>query len=245
MFKSVNYIHFDTIDSTNTWAKTNAHNLEPEQFTCITALEQTAGRGRFMRKWLSPRGQNIYATLFFCIPKENSYLANLGQILAYSCALVLKQKGFPAQIKWPNDIVIDGKKIAGILSEATTLPSHIGMALGIGINVNMGDELLNTINQPATSLAQLSQTTWRTEQILEPLLQQFLTDLDQLQQKGFSPFFDKFDQLLAYKGKEISCHDGTQVLKGICQAITKEGHLELLLPSGQTTTILAGEVKFA
>lgn len=244
MFKSINYIHFDTIDSTNTWAKSNARNLDPEQFTCITALEQTAGHGRFMRKWLSPRGQNIYATLFFGIPKENSYLSNLGQVLAYSCALVLKEKGFPAQIKWPNDILIDGKKIAGILSEAVTLPSYIGMALGIGINVNMTEELLSTINQPATSLAQLSQTTWKLEQVLEPLLQQFLGDLEKLKKKGFSSFHTEFNKLLAHKGKEISCHDGTKVVKGICQAITKEGHLELLLASGKTVTMLAGELKF-
>src|SRR5580700_2479453 len=176
--KSINYIHFDTIDSTNTWTKKNAATLDSNQLTCVTALEQTAGRGRFSRKWLSPKGQNIYATLYFCLPKECSYLINLGQILSLSSISVLQKKGFSPQIKWPNDILLEGKKVAGILCETIVLEDKLGAILGIGMNVNMSQELLDTIDQPATSLAQLSGQTWSLEQILEPILKQFLKDLD-------------------------------------------------------------------
>lgn len=242
--KNIDYIHFDIIDSTNTWVKTNAHTLNPDGLSCITALEQTAGRGRFSRKWISPRG-DIYATLFFTIPAGSPYLANIGQLLAYSCASVLKEKGFNAQIKWPNDLLIDGKKVAGVLCETVPLNNRIGIALGIGINVNMGEELLKAIDQPATSLAQLSLKTWSLEQILSPLVQQFMHDFKILQQQGFEPFQSRFQNLLAYKGKEISCNDGAKIIKGICQGITKDGRLELILPSGKPLTLTAGEVKFA
>lgn len=240
--KDIHYIHFDSIDSTNNWVKNNAHNLDPDQFTCITAQEQTAGRGRFARKWISPRGRNVYATLFFCLPFGTPHLANIGQLLASSCAMVLKQKGFDVQIKWPNDILIEGKKIAGILTETISLQDRIGVAVGIGINVDMSDEFLKTIDQPAISLAQLSPQVWETEQILGPILHQFLDDLEILKKNGFAPFQKGFNQLLAFKGKEISYFDGALTVKGICKGISSDGKLEVLLPSGKVMLISGGEI---
>jgi BirA family biotin operon repressor/biotin-[acetyl-CoA-carboxylase] ligase len=242
--KNIYYIHFDTIDSTNTWTKKNAEGLDPDQLTCVTALEQTAGRGRFFRKWLSPKGQNnIYATLYFCLPKSFPYLINLGQILSLSCIAVLNKKGFQPQIKWPNDILLDGKKVAGILCETVSFEDRMGVVLGIGINVNMPQEMLETIDQPATSLAQLSGRTWTLEQILEPVLKQFLDDLETLEAKGFEPFRSNYDQLLAFKGEPITCNDGLKTIKGICHSINADGRLNLLLPDGKISILSAGEVK--
>ena len=241
--KNVSYIHFDTIDSTNTWTKKNADGLDPHQLTCITALEQTAGRGRFFRKWLSPKGQNIYATLYFCLPLGCPYLINLGQILSLSCISVLKKKGFCPEVKWPNDILLDHKKVAGILCETVSFEDRIGIVLGIGINVNMSKELLDMIDQPATSLAQLSGQTWTLEQILEPICKQFIIDLDRLQKQGFEPFRDEYETLLAFKGESITCNDGMQTLKGICHSVNRDGRLNLLLSDGTMTTLNAGELK--
>jgi BirA family biotin operon repressor/biotin-[acetyl-CoA-carboxylase] ligase len=242
-YKDINFIHFDTIASTNTWAKENAIHFDPHQFTCITALHQTAGRGRFSRKWVSPRGQNIYATLFFTLPIGCSYLVNTGQILALSCTTILREKGFLAELKWPNDILVGGKKIAGILTETTPLDGYTGVILGIGINVNMSEELLNSIDQPATSLSQLSMKTWKLEQILEPLLKEFIKNLDSLKQKGFGAFQKDFQDKLAFRGEMISCHDGVRVIKGICHSITADGRLEIELPSGERVRVMAGELQ--
>ncbi len=242
--KNIYYLHFDTLDSTNTWAKNNIHTLDPNHLTCITALEQTAGRGRFQRRWLSPRGQNIYATLFFTLQRMSKVVINLSQVLSLSCAHVLKSKGFSPQIKWPNDLLLSGKKVAGILCESVAMENdQLGIILGIGINVNMTQELLNTLDQPATSLAQLSGHTWALEQILEPLLQQFLQDLERLTKEGFTPFIASYEELLAFRGQKITCSDGFQTHKGICHSINKEGRLNLLLDSGKITTLSAGEVK--
>lgn len=242
-YKDINFIHFDTINSTNTWAKENAIHFDPQQFTCITALHQTAGRGRFSRKWLSPRGQNIYATLFFTLPIGCPYLVNTGQILALSCTTVLRGKGFLAELKWPNDVLIGGKKIAGILTETTPLDGCTGVILGIGINVNMSEELLNSIDQPATSLFQLSMKTWPLEQVLEPLLKEFINNLEILKQKGFGAFQKDFQDRLAFRGEMISCHDGVRSIKGICHSITADGRLELELPSGERVRVMAGELQ--
>jgi BirA family biotin operon repressor/biotin-[acetyl-CoA-carboxylase] ligase len=240
--KNICYIHFDTIDSTNTWTKKNASTLDQDQLTCVTALEQTAGRGRFFRKWISPRGQNIYATLYFCLPRDCPYLINLGQILSLSCIAVFKKKGFDPQIKWPNDILLGGKKVAGILCETISFEDRIGIALGVGINVNMQQDSLDTIDQPATSLAQLSGQTWTLEQIIEPILQQFIADLDLLLTQGFEPFRQTYEELLAFKGKPISCSDGLKTIKGICHSIHSDGRLNLLLPDGQMKLLSAGEI---
>jgi BirA family transcriptional regulator, biotin operon repressor / biotin---[acetyl-CoA-carboxylase] ligase len=242
--KNICYIHFDTLDSTNNWAKSNAHTLDPEQITCITALEQTSGRGRWFRKWVSPRGENIYASIYFCLPRNCPFLSNLGQVLSLSCATMLKKKGFSPQIKWPNDILLSGKKVAGILTEVVTFEDRIGIVLGIGLNVNMSKELLEEIDQPATSLAQLSGQTWTVEQILEALLKQFLKDLEILHAHEFAPFVPAYEQLLAYKGQSITCHDGLHPIKGICHSITADGRLNLELPDGKIVPISAGEIKF-
>jgi len=241
--KNIYYIHFDTIDSTNTWTKKNAATLDQNQLTCVTALEQTAGRGRLNRKWESPKGQNIYATLYFCLPRDCPYIANLGQILSLSCIAVLKKKGFSPAVKWPNDILLDHKKVAGILCETVSFEDRIGIVLGIGININMSPELLDTIDQPATSLAQLSGQTWNLEQIIEPILKQFIHDLETLQEKGFAPFHRAYEDLLAFKGAQLTCTDGIRTIQGICHSINSDGKLNLLLPDGTLTTLSAGELK--
>lgn len=240
--KNIHYIHFDTIDSTNSWAKRNAHILDPAQLTCITAEEQTAGRGRWRRQWLSPRGQNIYASLFFCLPHGSTCVGNLGQVLALSCATILHERGFSPQIKWPNDILLANKKVAGILCETVPMDHFLGVILGIGINVNMTKELLETIDQPATSLAQLSGKPWQLEQILDPLLKQFLTDVETLQLQGFTPFYSTFERFLAHKGKLLSLSDGYSVQEGICAGIDEEGRLRLKRESGEITLISHGEI---
>lgn len=243
--KNIYYIHFDTIDSTNTWTKKNAATLDPNQLTCVTALEQTAGRGRFYRKWISPKGQNIYATLYFCIPRNSPYIINLGQILSLSCIAVLRKKGFDPKIKWPNDILLDGKKVAGILCETVSFEDKIGVVLGVGINVNMPQDLLDTIDQPATSLAQLSGQTWTLEQIIEPVLKQFIKDLDLLENQGFEPFRTLYDECLAFKGETISCHDGIKTVKGVCHSVNSDGRLNLLLPNAEVVLLSAGEIAAA
>jgi BirA family transcriptional regulator, biotin operon repressor / biotin---[acetyl-CoA-carboxylase] ligase len=241
--RKIHYIHFDTIDSTNTWCKQSLSTLDLDAVTCITAQEQTAGRGRFLKSWLSPKGENIYASLVFTLPVGSSIAPHISQLLSLSCCTVLRGRGFDPQIKWPNDILLAHKKVAGILTEALIYKERMAVIAGIGLNVNMAPELLESIDQPATSLAQLSGQTWALEQILGELIEQFLSDLDLLEQKGFAFFHASYEKQLAFKGEPIQCTQGSDQISGICHSISKEGRLNLLLPSGEMKQLTAGEVK--
>jgi BirA family transcriptional regulator, biotin operon repressor / biotin---[acetyl-CoA-carboxylase] ligase len=238
----VHFIHFDTIDSTNKWAKQNAQHLDQRRMTCVTALEQTAGYGKFDRKWVSPKGKNIHASLFFCIPKKNHYLQNISQIMTFSCAKVLRNFGFDAKIKWPNDLMIEGKKISGVLTETVDLKTVLGVIVGIGLNVDLSEAILKSIDQPAISLAQLSEKTWSMEQILQPILEQFIQDFGILQKEGFASFRKAYESLLFLKGETISYYDGKHLHQGICAGITDLGELKLILPSGEIRLLLSGDV---
>src|SRR6187399_2287969 len=102
--------HFETIDSTNTWAKQNALHLSLDKMTFLTADEQTAGRGRFNRRWISGKGENVLATFCFALEKHRTDIGNLPQILALSALQVLEKHNLNSQLKWPNDILLNEKK---------------------------------------------------------------------------------------------------------------------------------------
>lgn len=239
---SIYSIRFNQLDSTNLWAKTHAYSLAPFAITCITAQEQTAGRGRFARSWISPKG-NIYASLFFSVPKNTRYLLNLSQLVSINCATVLEKKGFKPQIKWPNDILLSGKKVAGILTETVDLKERLGVVIGIGMNVNMSDAALESINQPATSLSQISNQEWKLEELLSNIISEFKTSLAILEKVGFSHFQPAYEERLALKGERIQCQRGDQVIEGICHSITNEGNLNLLLDTGEFEVLSSGEIK--
>ncbi len=116
------------------------------------------------------------------------------------------------------------------------------MIIGIGINVNMPTASLEAIGVPATSLLQMSQKKWDLQEVTELVMDHFIQDLEVLKKSGFAPFQAPFERMLAYKGQEITCRDGTQTLKGICHSITQDGRLQLLLPSGEIKLFTSGEV---
>lgn len=239
-------IHFDTIDSTQNWAKANSAKCDPNKITCITADEQTGGRGRFQRAWQSPKGQNLYVTFVFRLPINTLHLISIGQVLAVSVAKLLIRENLLPKIKWPNDILLSGKKMAGILCETSYGKDHVEIFLGIGINVNMDKETLSKIDQPATSLKNETGKEWDHIQLLENVKKCFGKDLELFKKEGFTPFHSPFENLMAYKGEEIKAFDGKQEWTGICHSLTNDGQLNLYLPAnGDIKTIYSGDIKNA
>lgn len=238
----IDFIQLETIPSTNTWAKENHARFNPSHLTCITAREQTGGRGRQQKKWLSPKDSNLYATLYFVIPENAPYLSNLGQIMALACAELLVEMSLPAQLKWPNDILIEKKKVGGVLTETISLNHSVGVVLGLGLNVNMPASLLQTIDQPATSLHLFLNQELPLKSLLQPLLNLFLPCLTQLQNEGFAPFQKRFNELLSSKGQRITVQLPHKTVEGICDSITNDGHLKLSLSSGEFQTFSSGEI---
>lgn len=236
-------IELDVIDSTNTYAKKHSKQLSKTEITCITAEEQTSGRGRYQRKWISPKGVNIYATFYFTLPPDTLHIISLAQLMAISLANVLIHEGLNPEIKWPNDIRLSGKKLSGILCEMQFHPHIAEVFLGIGINVNLDEKSASEIDQPATSLLIETKKAWDKKSLLKKIQQQFVKDLEKFKEEGFSPFHKQFEKLLAFKGETIRCFDGRNVWVGVCHSLTEDGQLNLLLPDNTIHTVLSGDIK--
>ncbi len=195
----VKRIHFPSIDSTNNWAKENFSELDLDELVLVTAEEQTAGRGLYDRPWVSPKGCNIYATFVFVMPEDGPEVEHLTHVLALTVVNILKPLGFELSIKWPNDLFIDGKKLGGILCETVAAPQGKGVVLGVGLNVNMPPEMLEDIDQPATSLLSESSKEWNLDDLLDTLSKQFSQDLRTYLEQGFGPFSEQLRNTLKTK----------------------------------------------
>lgn len=239
----IDSIHFSSIPSTNDWVKEHYRELHPKRLSCITAGEQTAGRGRAGKTWISPKDLNLYMTLYFTLPSPCHCLSNLAQLLSISCCKTLEQLKFHPKIKWPNDLLLDNKKVAGILCELVTLEQSVGVILGIGLNVNMGDTVLQQVNQPATSLQEISGHTFSLPSIQERLTTLFLEDLSLLQQRGFSSFYSYYNERLSYKNSLCLWKEGGKEQQIHCLGVSQEGALLASLPSGELLHIMSGEIR--
>lgn len=235
--------HFETIDSTNTWAKQNAHLLPRDAITLVTALEQTAGRGRFKRRWESPPGKSVLASFCFFIEKHRIDIGNIPQVLAISAARILEKLGFSPQLKWPNDVLLSSKKVAGILAETTPLSDQLCFIAGIGLNVNTPLEVLEKIDRPATSLLVEGMQEFDVEHVLKLLQTQFVTDLELFFDEGFQPFLEEYCRRISGDpNKVIRFDDNRTIWEGRFHSINHDGSLSLELTNGDIKTFIVGEI---
>lgn len=233
---------FKTLSSTQDWAKEHLDEFDLRKIICITADEQTKGRGRFQRQWVSPPNKNLYVTFVFRLPAAALHLTSLAQILSLSLAKLLIARHLSPEIKWPNDVRLSHKKLAGILCETSYQKEHVDLFLGIGINVNMGKDDLERIDQPATSLFVETGREWDRKDLLLALKKEFLQDLTLFKEKGFTPFHSALENLLAFKHKEVEIFDGKRTWKGILHSLTFDGQLNLYLADGSMRTIASGDL---
>lgn len=231
---AIDYIELPIIDSTNTWAKEHSAKLHPNPLICITVNEQTGGRGRYKRTWHSPPDTNLYATFCFYLPPTFTTAHNLAQVLSISAIRVLKKLGLKPKIKWPNDILLNGKKCGGMLCELSK-PLAI---IGIGLNINMPN--CDQIDQPATSLLIESAQEFSILAIRNQLAEQFLQDLTLYLKSGFQPFFDEYEQNLAYLGETITCTVSHEKLTGVFEKLLPDGRILLRLPDGSEKPLAEG-----
>ena len=192
--------HFPHLSSTNSYAKEHLSNFQRDKITLISADEQTAGRGRYGgRRWVCPKGEGLLLSFVFFIPEEQQEPLSLTHVLSLSVVEVLKSFGVEGKIKWPNDVLVRGKKIAGILCETVHLPPSFGVVIGIGLNVNMPLETLQEVGQPATSLLDQLGKKVDVGVVKEALIASFSSKLDLFLQKGFAPFQQEFRHYLLFK----------------------------------------------
>jgi BirA family transcriptional regulator, biotin operon repressor / biotin---[acetyl-CoA-carboxylase] ligase len=216
--KVVHHFH-ETIDSTNSWAKLHAHEFDPLALTVVTADAQTAGRGRYRRKWSSPPGVNLYTSFCFFIPPASPRKMQLAQFFTLQVIKVIEELGFRPAIKWPNDLLLSGKKIVGVLCEITSVGEECCVIAGVGININVTSDALKTIDRPVTSLFIENGKIYSVDEILNRLSSCIVYALPIFISNGFEPFFEEYRSRL--------------ILDSGCQ-LRNDGSLLVLQPSGES-----------
>ncbi len=225
----MNTIRLEQINSTNDYAKKNMSELE--HMTAVYAERQTSGRGRLERKWVDSGDDNLFLTIVLKPKSEKEVLnfPNLTQYLSVTLSMLLEEEyNLKPQIKWPNDVLINGKKVAGILAEGTTHGGKfLGMALGIGVNLNTKSEQLDLIDKPATSIFNELGVNVNREKFLEKLLEKFCLLYDSFITDGF-PFIKKYyEQRAMFLGKDITINVLGELHQGVAQGVTEKGSLVL------------------
>lgn len=237
---SIRY-QFQTISSTNTWLKEHAAQFDRDTLILVTADEQIEGRGRFNRKWQSPKGENLYASFGFFLPNTREDIGNVPQLLALSAADLLETKGINPTLKWPNDILVKEKKIGGILTETVSIDDQSFVICGIGLNINMTQEAMLDINQPATSLTIETQQDVEVELVLQQLLQIFMPRLSIFFKEGFCPFYEAFTTYSCYQiGQTVTFSQGSSRMQGTFHSYQPNGAIVLRI-NGEEKIFLSGE----
>lgn len=240
---------YNTIPSTQVLARTYAQKLKttlinPNQWLLITAEEQTAGIGQYSRSWLSPPKHNIYVTYIIPFPKQHKNLSlYIPQTITIAIAEALEGYGFKPKIKWINDLLINNKKIGGILCEHQNCnidPTYDLLLFGIGLNVNMPQHTIYT-DQPISSLLIVSQKTWDKAQLLYSIQEHIFYKLSQLIKNDFCSFYNALNQRLAFLNEIIHFEHNFKVYKGILNGITQNGALALQI-EGRQNIFFSGRI---
>lgn len=236
----------DETDSTNAEARRRAEAGEVGPLW-ITARRQTAGRGRRGRKWESESG-NLASTLLLLTRKSPAEAAQLTFAASLAVADLLDRYVPPAlvTIKWPNDVLLDGRKTSGILIESGPAPSG-GLWLAVGIGVNLSQTPGET-ERPATCIAEhLNQgvaSAPTVDEAAKALSETFGVWLDRWTTLGFQPILDAWTALTPGLHGPCTARLTNETLSGMADGVEADGSLRLKLPDGSLRVISAGDVFF-
>ncbi len=234
--------YFPVLDSTNTKAKQLAEEGYPSG-TLVVAEQQDAGRGRRGRDWASPRGVGIFMTLMLKpdILPNNASMLTLVAALAVAAA-IRKCTGRPAGIKWPNDIVMNGKKVCGILTEMSAQIDYVNhVVVGIGINVH-NESFPEDIAPTATSLYLETGVHYRRAALIEEIWEQFERYYAVfLQTQDLSGLVKEYEAHLVNMHQSVRVIDPKEPFEGRAMGITPRG--ELMVDTWESRRLVsAGEV---
>jgi BirA family biotin operon repressor/biotin-[acetyl-CoA-carboxylase] ligase len=237
-FIGQNLLYFASVTSTNDIARQQALGKSPEG-TAVIAERQTSGMGRLKREWVSPEG-NIAVTVVLYPDRKNLYFLTMLAALAVQRGIE-KTTGVKCQLKWPNDVLVNGKKVCGILLESKASVESVDYALvGIGINVNMKIADHPEIAAIATSLAlETASEVSRTE-----LLRNLFIEMEKLYLRlraGESILAEWRDQLVTL-GKKVFVRSGDEAFEGTAESVADDGSLLLRCADGKLLKFNAGDV---
>jgi len=236
---------FKTIGSTNDYALA-LPDLEAVHGLAVLAERQTAGRGRFARRWEAPRGRALLMTLV--LRGEGFGQAGSALTMATSVAVrrVLGRAGCgPCQIRWPNDVLLSGRKVCGILTEAGPWRATPGWAVGIGLNVNQArEDFPAALRQGATSLAAEAGRVFDRHALFAELAWELESSLEALASgpEGREAIRREWEGASCLLGRIVAVDTGEEIVEGMAMGLEADGGLIVRLEAGPLRTLRAGTV---
>ncbi|WP_051938262.1 biotin--[acetyl-CoA-carboxylase] ligase [Ghiorsea bivora] len=232
--------HFESIDSTNKEVLRQAENGAKEGLT-IVAEQQTDGKGRLGRTWETI--DHALAMSVLLRPQiDATKVPQLSLVSAVAAHEALSLFAPQTRIKWPNDLLIDGKKVCGILTEIQQGKHGLAVVVGLGINVaEPASGWVKDMRTPPTSLNAYSQHNIHKDDVLQAILESLNTWYSRFIQDGFSPIRKAWEMAHIANGQTVSVHDGNTYIQGIALGLAGNGALRLLV-NGEEQRIIAGDV---
>ncbi|MGI8734110.1 MAG: biotin--[acetyl-CoA-carboxylase] ligase [Pyrinomonadaceae bacterium] len=236
-------LRFDSLPSTNLEAARRAAEGASEGL-CIVAREQTAGRGRLERQWISPKGAGIYFSILLTPqldPKAWPLITLMASLAVHET--LLEACALQTDIKWPNDILHNEKKLCGILAETVETPTGRAVVVGIGINLTSAafprelQEIVTSVESAAGKAPNL-----------ELVLQRFVTALESRYQQiqtpgGTAQIIAEWSSRSSYaNGKQIRVSNGSHTLEGTTRGLQSDGALRIETETGEIKVVRAGDV---
>ena len=230
------------IDSTNSYLLRRIPHQVKQGQVCVAEF-QNSGRGRRGRQWISPFGSHIYMSMYWCLEQGISAAMGLSVVAALAVSDAINQLyNVDVELKWPNDIYANGKKLAGILIELegqALESSHC--VIGIGLNINMPTKAAEDIDQPWTDLQSATSADIDRNQLVSTLTNCLIARLKQHKESGIVTMLDDWHKQDLYLNKPVRLITGEKETLGICRGINNQGAL-LLEVDGQVKPIYGGEV---
>ncbi len=234
--------HFTSLGSTNDRLK---EMIAAPEFTCVVADEQTAGRGRRARAWHSSPGDGLYlSVLLRPQPNSSSKIPLISLMAAVAVAEALIERGVAGvDIKWPNDVLVNERKISGILAEAASAGSEAPqIALGIGVNLNH-QSFPPELSQTATSIAIETGQKVAVDQFRDQLLGKIAEWYAVWKRDETGLIVNRWQRLSTYaRDQRVIANLDDEKIAGVTAGLTEAGALRLIVDDGEIKTILAGEV---
>lgn len=238
-------VYFSEVDSTNVQAQRLAEQGALDG-TVVVADSQSAGKGRLGRRWDSPPGVNLYTSVILRPAISPLRAAQLTFVAAVAVARAIKEScGLQVQVKWPNDLLLHGRKVAGLLSEMSAESERIHyVVLGIGINVNLDPAHLPAdLRYPATSLKAAAGAHCPRACLARHLFQHLDVLYQEYLQSGFSPIARYWEALCAWRGRRVEVDRGQDRIQGLFSGIDDNGALLIDAGAEEPLKIYAGDVR--
>jgi BirA family biotin operon repressor/biotin-[acetyl-CoA-carboxylase] ligase len=236
-----NLLIFDSLSSTNKWALENIASLNHGDV--VATARQTSGYGRFGRAWFSQDERSVTFSVVIKSESESDPAGAMpGQLAAVAVRSVLANHDIPALLKWPNDVLSNERKMAGILAERDSRSGVLIVGIGLNVNVTAQDFARLDLMQPATSMAIERKHSFNVEAIRSELIMELQRTFDAAMATGSSYVCEAWNRNDALTGRHISIRAAEETLSGIYAGMDKSGRLRLVDGTGTEHLFWSGDV---